>query len=276
MDLAFLSDQLVSGDDGIWYGVQPQAVSYPDDGNSTCFELENSSFWFQHRNQCIISAVENCPPADGEVIFDIGGGNGYVAQGLAQAGFRVALVEPGKVGAQNAKKRGIETVICATPEAAAFKSGSIGAMGLFDVIEHIEDDASFLRHMRHLMKDGGCFYATVPAYPFLWSAEDVAAGHFRRYTRKSINNALKGAGFDMEFCTYIFRPLPVAVFLQRSLPYRLGFRDEIQATSKAASDHSATGAARLALKALKSEISHIRNRKAMDFGGSLLVVARAH
>jgi hypothetical protein len=38
--------------------------------------------------------------------------------------------------------------------------------------------------------------ATVPAFSFLWSEEDVLAGHFRLYTLSSISKVLKSSGFE--------------------------------------------------------------------------------
>ena len=90
-----------------------------------------------------------------------------VSLALARAGFDIALVEPGCTGAANAKRRGLETVICATADTAEFKPHSLSAIGLFDVVEHIEDDFSFLRSLRGLMKEKGRLYITVPAYSFL-------------------------------------------------------------------------------------------------------------
>ena len=71
-------------------------------------------------------------------IVDIGGGNGFVAGKLVQAGFPTVVVEPGETGARNAARRGVTTVICATLEAAHFRAASVPAACVFDVLEHIE------------------------------------------------------------------------------------------------------------------------------------------
>ncbi len=183
-DIQSITTGLKLGKDGIWYGIDTQDISYPPDGNEACFAIEDSSFWFRHRNNCIISAVRSYPPENKGTIFDIGGGNGFVSLGLANSGFDVALVEPGRTGASNAKRRGLKTVICATTESARFKPHSLSAVGLFDVVEHIEDDLSFLRFFRSLLKQGGRLYMTVPAYSFLWSEEDVLSGTFQKVYAK--------------------------------------------------------------------------------------------
>ena len=141
------TNSLTRNSDGIHYADTSNIVSYPKDGNDNCFEIEENSFWFRHRNNCIIEMIRNYPPNGNGPIFDVGGGNGYVAKGLLEAGLEVVLVEPGPAGAINAKKRGIPHVICATTHTAQFKPGSIPAIGVFDVVEHIEDDIGFLKHL---------------------------------------------------------------------------------------------------------------------------------
>ena len=93
----------------------------------------------------------------------------------------------GKTGAQNAKQRGIEHVIQGTTVNARIAAGSLGAIGLFDVVEHIENDMVFCQDMRELLAPNGLAFITVPAYRWLWSEEDVIAGHFRRHTLSSIS-----------------------------------------------------------------------------------------
>lgn len=185
-------------------------------------------------------------------------------------------MEPGHAGAANARRRGLETVICAMPDQAGFKPPSLPAVGLFDVIEHVENDAAFLASIRELVIPGGRLYATVPAYPFLWSAEDVAAGRFRRYTRHGICRRLEGAGFDIEFASCIFRFLPVPIALFRALPYRLGLTRSGGNEKQLARDHVARGGlvARALDRLLAAELDNLGQGVAMRFGGSCLVVAK--
>lgn len=275
-DIQTLCPGLELGDDGIWYSADVPSVSYPTHGNDACLAIEDGSFWFRHRNNCIVSVVEAFPPDGNGTIFDIGGGNGFVSMGLAGAGFEVAIVEPGKAGAANARKRGVKDVICATADTAHFKPQSLPAVGLFDVIEHVEDDSAFLGAIRRLMKPNGRLYATVPAYSFLWSAEDVEAGHYRRYTRASIGSVLESAGFRVEFSSHIFRLLPLPILLMRTLPHRLGLAKSARKADAGSRDHAVDGgiAVRVMNALLETEVENLKNRKPMAFGGSCLLVAR--
>ena len=191
-------------------------------GNEIFREFEEKSIWFQHRNKCILELVKAYPPAG--TIFDIGGGNGFVSRSLLNAGLDVALVEPGRAGVRNAIERGVPIVICSTLEDAGFKDNVLPSVGLFDTLEHIKDDVAFLKTIRKLLLPGGRLYLTTPAHQMLWSADDVFAGHYRRYSTASLSATLREAGFSVLFSTYIFSFLPVPIFLVRTVSSKLGLR----------------------------------------------------
>jgi SAM-dependent methyltransferase len=192
------------------------------------------------------------------------------------AGWDVVLVEPGPSGARNAKKRGLDHVVCGTTHSAWFKNGSLPAIGVFDVVEHIEDDIGFLRHLWDLLEPGGPLYLTVPAYNFLWSHEDAGGGHLRRYTLNSIKMKLVEAGFTPVFGTYVFGFLPFPVFLLRALPYRLGIVRAGSAGKEVRRDHSQKRGLLGAMMArfFELELKRIQEGKTIRFGGSCLIAAR--
>ncbi len=129
--------------DGIFFSNHERKVSYPETGNESAFEIEQDSFWFNHRNKCIAEAVLKYAPD--QVFFDIGGGNGFVSKELEERGVSTVLVEPGIQGCLNAKKRNLKQIICSTLNIEAFKKQTIPSIGLFDVVEHIEEGLAFLK-----------------------------------------------------------------------------------------------------------------------------------
>jgi SAM-dependent methyltransferase len=260
--------------DGIWHAAGSEAISYPEEGNKACFEVEDRSFWFRHRNSCIVEMVRNFPPEGKGPIFDVGGGNGFVAKGLMDSGWDVVLVEPGSAGARNAKKRGLPHVICATTLSAGFQSGTLPAIGVFDVVEHIEDDLSFLQHLNDLLLPGGVLYLTVPAFQSLWSQEDIDAGHFRRYSLKQMEKKLIQAGFEVAYSTYIFQWLVVPVGLFRVLPYRVGLSGKNKKDSdKVQRDHVLKDGlfSKMFRNLLQREHGVIEAKSRLPFGGSCMV-----
>src|SRR5262249_54522062 len=159
------STKLQLSEEGIWISNTHREVSFPKEGHDFCLQVEEQSFWFGHRNRCLIEVLKNYPP--GGMVFDIGAGNGFWVLGLKRRGFDTAVVEPGIEGARNARSRGLDPVICSTLEGAGFALRSIPAIGLFDVLEHIEYDTQFLIRIKSLLVKGGRLYLTVPAYQSL-------------------------------------------------------------------------------------------------------------
>jgi SAM-dependent methyltransferase len=274
IDLASYGQGLHIDERGVWLAQGVPSVSYPDEGHDACFGVEERSFWFRHRNNVIVQAVRRWPCTG--PLFDVGGGNGCVSRALIDAGIATVLVEPGARGVQNARSRGLPCIVQATTDSARFRPGSLPAVGLFDVIEHIADDRAFMRSIHELLRPDGRLYATVPCYGWLWSGEDVGAGHHRRHTGRSMTALLEGAGFEIDYLTCFFRWLPLPILLARALPWRLGWRNRGGPAAPDASHGTATPRlSAVADRLLRSEVSRVRDGRSMPFGASLLVVARA-
>jgi len=265
---------LTADEHGIWRATPAEALDYPEDGNTRCFALEDGSFWFRHRNDCIAAAVKRYA-LDGPVL-DVRGGNGVVSKRLIDEGFDPILLEPGPVGALNAKtRRGLPEVICATFESVGFPEASLSAVGLFDVLEHVEDDTALLRRLHHALRPGGLLYVTVPALQALWSAADIHAQHYRRYSRRSLDACLREAGLALEYATYFFGPLLPLLFLLRCLPFRLGLTRS-RNVLRAETEHGSKGGrlSQCAAWLLRSEVQKIRQGRGMRAGTSVLAVGR--
>jgi SAM-dependent methyltransferase len=277
IDLATISRNLEQTAEGVWNCRSVSPISYPEWGNEACFDVEDSSFWFRHRNACILEAMKQYPPSG--PFFDIGGGNGFVAKAMQDAGLEVVLVEPGAAGALNARRRGIQYVVCAKLEDGGFTAESLPAIGLFDVLEHMEDDQKFLEMIRAHLSARGRLYLTVPAYQALWSREDTDAGHHRRYSKRTLQELLGRVGFAIEFLTGFFQFLPPAIFALRVMPYRLGLATSVEVqgiTAQMRQWHEIkSGLIKAPLNWIQQrEVARIRARREAGFGASWLAVVR--
>lgn len=273
MRIEDLSETLRHTDEGIYVSGQRRAVSYSENGHDSCLAVEDGSFWFRHRNDCIAAMVAN--HRFSEPLLDIGGGNGYVAKRLEDEGHEVVLLEPGMAGARNARKvRGLNHVVCATVEDSGFRSSTFGALGMFDVIEHVEHDREFLAHVSALLAPGGSLFLTVPCHDWLWSGADVRAGHFRRHTRSTVAALLDGL-FRIDYFSYFFWPLIAPQFLLRSLPHKLGLAKDHNVLSTG-TEHAAGGgmASRIMAGVLQHEVAAVSRGWTIPVGASALVAAR--
>jgi ubiquinone/menaquinone biosynthesis C-methylase UbiE len=87
----------------------------------------------------------------------------------------------------------------------------------YNVLEHIEDHVEALRSMARLVRGGGYIVLVCPAFPFAMSPVDIATGHVRRYTKRSMRAALASAGVEAVtvryansiglLCYYVFTSL---------------------------------------------------------------------
>ncbi len=253
---------------GYWKAPTIGEVSYSADGNEFCMSVEDSSFWFAHRNKAIVAAVKRFPPADGPLV-DVGAGNGFVSAALIEAGIATIAVEPNPIGAGNAVQRGLRNVICGSFPSSVFLAASAGAIGLFDVVEHVADDREFLAGLRPYLRESGRIYITTPAHQWLWSADDVIAGHQRRYSLDALRATIEAAGFVVDYATYIFAWLPVPLFLMRR-------RHKTEGFVASRREHTAGGALvrRVLQASLAFETALIRRARRVPLGASCLVVGR--
>lgn len=197
------------------------------------------------------------------------------ARGLIDAGYDSILLEPGLVGARNARQnRGLPEVICAGLQEACIRSGSVPAVGLFDVLEHIDDDRAFVERLHQVVRPRGMLYLTVPAFEWLWSDSDVDAMHYRRYTRRSLKRVLSGR-FEVLYAICLFQRLVPLFFLARTLPYRLRLT-RLRSARSYKFGHAA-GSERLASamkRMLAREVRAIATGKEGSLGSSILLAGR--
>lgn len=273
MNLGDFAKKLTRAPNGLWTSQVSDEVSYPREAHGLCFEVEDSSFWFQHRNAVITRLVIRY--GNGQTIFDVGGGNGCVSLALQRAGMDVVVVEPGLAGTLNALHRGIKNVAHSKLQDAGFSSNSLSNIGLFDVIEHIEDDVRFLADVWEYQRPGAVLFITVPAFDWLWSDDDITAGHYRRYSRPAIEGKLRRCGYSILYSSYFFSFLLPILYLRRSLASKLGRRtSDLESASR--EDHVvSSGVARSIInRCTNYEIGRLERGKSLSFGTSCVIVAR--
>ena len=274
MEIQNLANNIEKKSDGIYYSKSNSSISYPEEGNENCMQIEEDSFWFKHRNNVIYESVKL--HSKESVFFDIGGGNGFVSKKMQNEGLKVVLVEPGNNGAINAKKRGVNTIVCSTLENAGFENSCIDSVGLFDVVEHIEDDIKFLKEINKFVKENGYLYITVPAYKNLWSKEDIDAGHYRRYTTKLLKKRIEEAGFEVIYVSYLFSLLPIPIFFFRTIPSFFGLNKNSDDLNKYKKEHNAKKGifSKLIEKIWIWELNRVKRFKKIFMGSSCFAIAR--
>lgn len=184
---------------------------------------EELHWWFAARREIIRSVIERLLHLpDRPRILEAGCGTGGNLGMLAGFGQVRAFELDAEARRVAAAKSGLAVAEGALPNAVPFETERFDLIGLFDVLEHVEDDEAALRALRGRLAPNGRIVLTVPAFPWLWSRHDERHHHFRRYTRQHLAKVGQRAGLHVEhgfyFNTLLF---PVAV-AQRALKAACG------------------------------------------------------
>lgn len=162
--------------------------------------------------------AERFAPWLGRRIVEAGAGIGSFAAHLRAAAphAELTLVEP----AENNWPR-LHAAFAGDPAVRTVRGylGDAGGPGYADtvvavnVMEHVRDDAEFLRTAHRLLSPGGHLLLFIPALPALYGTLDEAFDHFRRYTRPELEAKLRGAGFAPRSIRYTNLPGVLAWWL---------------------------------------------------------------
>lgn len=235
---------------------------------------EETGNWLSRGRAAVIAALLNRHCRRNGAVLEVGAGSGASVALLARYG-RVDAIEVRDDALARLRKRPeLRTLYQgAVPEVKLDRRYSL--VGTFDVIEHIRDERAALSWVVQHLEDDGLFVATVPAYRWLFSAHDVANQHYRRYSRRSLIQALpmeltvRQCGY---FNTTLF-PAAVAARATWSMSRRLSRRGGARAEDKQPS-----GVPRVVDKvfcrALCSEAALIKSGVTPPFGLSVFCVAQ--
>jgi SAM-dependent methyltransferase len=214
-----------------------------------------------------------------ESILEIGAGQGALAARLATR-YRYVGVEPDPLSCEAAKevlgRLGSGEMVCGDVSALPAEA-TFDAVCAFEVLEHIEDDASALRAWREHLCQDGWLLMSVPLYQRRYAAADRFVGHFRRYDPEPLGDLLRESGFaDVRLMTFGF-PLGHVLEKSRNLLARMAKPDESRAARTGASGRrfQPSGRAGLATQALSAPFRYAqRPFYGTRLGAGLFAVAR--
>jgi len=127
-------------------------------------EQERAHWWFRGRRAVLVAEMarhlSDAGTDGGCRIAEIGCGSGGMLGALGRFGPAVG-VEPDPALGERARARGLDVRAGALPDDLPLEDGRWDAACLFDVLEHVDDEAGSLRARRRLLGPGGCLVATV-------------------------------------------------------------------------------------------------------------------
>lgn len=130
-------------------------------------------------------------------ILDVGCGTGANAIELSGYG-SVTACDRSLDALGMAAGRGVRRLCAASAPDLPFATGTFDVVTAFDILEHVEDDAGFLRDLERVLVPGGALAIHVPAWPSMWSHHDEILEHKRRYTYRGLHALLDASGLRIE------------------------------------------------------------------------------
>jgi SAM-dependent methyltransferase len=183
------------------------------------FEREDRHWWFRGRAAVVEALLARTPLVGEPRILDAGCGTGGNLLRYSQLGTATGI-DPSPEAVRFCRERGLELVEQAGVEELPFADESFDLIVATDVLEHVAAEHEALRELWRVASPGGALLLTVPAYMWMWSAEDEKLHHKRRYTRRRLREAVERAGWDPRRATYFNSLLLPAIALARLAPRR--------------------------------------------------------
>lgn len=245
------------------------AEGFKIDYFSQLAELESANFWFRIRNDLILAMVRR-HFADAHDVLEVGCGTGFVLSALA------GELTNANISGSEIYSRGLEYASRRVPRANLMQMDArsipfrneFDLVGAFDVLEHINEDSAVLDEIAQALKPNGGLLITVPQHMFLWSHQDVAACHVRRYVRGELEKKMERAGFRILRSTSF-----VTLLMPLLIASRLG-RKNADENFDPAREFRIPGVVNRALyAALRFEYGLIAAGLDFPFGGTRLIAA---
>jgi hypothetical protein len=166
-------------------------------------------WYYKHKFWFIKKAINRSGDVD-KTLIDVGAGSALFSKELLRIGAisSAVAVDTGYPIDSNDAEFNIKY-----QRNSDYKGFSIYLMT--DVLEHIEDDFSFLEMIVNNSSAGSKFIITVPAHQSLWSEHDIYLKHFRRYNKKELVTLANKSGIKILECRYTYSTLFFIAYLQR-------------------------------------------------------------
>jgi len=189
-------------------------------------KVEDSHWFFVARRRILARLLDGVmADLDGVKALDVGCGTGATMGFLERYG-EVTGVDVSLRAVEYCREQGRERLCLASGESLPFVDRSFDLVTALDLLEHLEHEDAGLREMWRVLKGEGRLVVIVPAFMFLWSEFDRFSGHYRRYTRRELQQRLEEAGFEVSKLTYFNTLLFPVIWAVRILKNLMGRRAE--------------------------------------------------
>ena len=253
----------------------PKIINYSDNFSSDLFSqlysLEEGNFWFEARNDLLVWAFGKFFPS-AKNFLEIGCGTGFVLARIYKEFKEVELFGCDVFNESffYTKKRVSKVNYFILDARNIPFENEFDVIGIFDVIEHIDEDDVVLKQIFQAVKPKGGMILTVPQHQWLWSKSDELACHKRRYSRRNLIYKVKNAGFQIQCLTsFISLLFPMMVISRLRWRLYLGMNKSRKYELQQPKIFNI-----FFKKICEVERDMIKKGMSFPFGGSLLLIAK--
>jgi SAM-dependent methyltransferase len=188
--------------------------TFGDDAAAWFLTVDPTHWWLRSKATFVALALRRHSLSDGWLV-DIGAGTADVTAMLGWAPTRTLTLEGNSSLAKAITERHAVTPMLGDASHVPLRDGSATVVCLLDVIEHVVEPLDMLREAARILGPDGRMIVNVPAHQWLWSEADVALGHTRRYTVRTLRADLERAGCEVVWASHVFSWLVLPVWLRR-------------------------------------------------------------
>ena len=151
--------------------------------------------------------AEHLPAVDRPRYLDIGCSTGFVVEAAREQGWHAAGIDLNPSAVEFGRRRGLDLRAVALEDAGC-DPGTLDAVSLFDVIEHLLAPSAVIAAAARLLKPNGIVFAYVPNYDsasrllmgkeahFIWPTH-----HLNYYTPATVSDLMRHHGLEVDLLT---------------------------------------------------------------------------
>ena len=161
------------------------------------YRLEQHYWWFVGV-RAMVQSLLSLRARNGSLgkVLDLGCGTGALLDYLRYCSTELWGLDVSQEGLKFCALRGHKNLVLADATRIPFRENYFDVITAIGLIEHLDDDQSFLHEVRRLLKPNGMLVLLTSSFPYLWSMHDTANEHRRRYYLRMLNQQINQIGFQ--------------------------------------------------------------------------------
>jgi SAM-dependent methyltransferase len=168
-------------------------------------ELQLNGWWFGYaRNRIVVDIlIRHLNGLRGQDLLDVGCSEGAFLEFLKSYNVNARAIDNEETAIAFCRERGFgNQVQMGSILDIPIPDCSFDIVTCLDVIEHVDDDHKAFSELFRVCRGDGVILMIVPAHQWLWSSNDDASHHRRRYSKKALLDLINRFNVTVEVLSY--------------------------------------------------------------------------